>query len=493
MNRVMIAACKSGSGKTLITCGILKALLEDGIRPASFKCGPDYIDPMFHRAVLGIASGNLDSWFTGKDMLCEILQREAADADIAVMEGVMGLYDGIGGASAKGSCYEVAALTGTPIILAVDAHGMGNSICALIRGFQLYDTAHLIKGILLNRVSGAYYERLSAVIEEETGIPVLGFLPKLGEDLLTGRHLGLVMPDETPQLSEKLSRIAAKLRENVNLKKLMEISALAKPETLRNRESVFNKEDVLNKEAVLDKEAQNSMPSQRIKIAVARDEAFCFYYRENFELFETLGAELCFFSPIHEKKLPEDVCGILLGGGYPELHLESLCGNASMREAIRSAISDNMPSLAECGGFMYLHEWIEDKGGVKYPALGILPGGAKWMNHSVRFGYMELSAGQNRPEDSLILTDSSFSEDNPAPLVSLMPEDAHLRGHEYHYFDCTENGSDLTAQKPVSNVKWNCCYVSDSHLWGFPHLYYPSDPRLLENFVRACRIYAQNK
>jgi cobyrinic acid a,c-diamide synthase len=470
----MIAAPKSGSGKTLITCALLQALKEDGFQLSSFKCGPDYIDPMFHRSVLGIPSGNLDSWFTpDPDVLNGILRRESPEtvssdkvssetapeetADhpaLTVLEGVMGLYDGLGGVTSEGSCYDTAVRTGTPVILVVDVRGMGCSVNALLSGFLRYDTAHLIRGVILNRASEGYFGPLKECIEKELGVPVLGWFPKLDGDIFTSRHLGLVMPDETPALQKKLHDAAEILRKTVSLP-----AVLAAAETARVCPAALSSE-----------RKDTAVP---VRIAVARDEAFCFYYRENLEMLQTMGAQLLYFSPLHDRCLPEGTQGLLLGGGYPELYLGELCGNEEMKNSIRQAVADGLPSLAECGGFMYLHEEMEDREGKAFPAVGLLPGRAVWKNHAVRFGYLELL---NRAE-----------MEKDAGRSCILPAGETIRGHEFHYYDCTENGTALHACKPVSGKEWDCCFAGEDHLWGFPHLYYPSNPHVAQNFIRAAR------
>lgn len=387
----------------------------------------------------------------------------------------MGLYDGLGGVTSEGSCYDTAVRTGTPVILVVDVRGMGCSVNALLSGFLQYDTAHLIRGVILNRASEGYFVPLKECIEKELGIPVLGWFPKLDGDIFTSRHLGLVMPDETPALQKKLHDAAEILRKTVSLP-----AVLAAAETAaENEESVPVRAMPAGSCAGStrpDPAAQSPAPEDTaapVRIAVARDEAFCFYYRENLEMLQAMGAQLLYFSPLHDCCLPEGTQGLLLGGGYPELYLRELCGNEEMKNSIRKAVADGIPSLAECGGFMYLHAEMEDREGQAYPAVGLLPGRAVWKNHAVRFGYLELS---NRAET-----------DKTAGRPCILPAGETIRGHEFHYYDCTENGTALHACKPVSGKEWDCCFAGEDFLWGFPHLYYPSDPHVAQNFIRAAR------
>ena len=339
---VLIAAVKSGSGKTTFTCALLEALKRRQLNPRSFKCGPDYIDPMFHKTVIGIPSENLDSFFSTDDQLKEIFERDSKENGISVIEGAMGLYDGLGGISEEGSAYQVASILDIPIILVVDAHGMGRSIIPLLSGFLQYDRMKRIKGVILNKVSPSFCSTITPVIEKELEIDVLGCLPKLTDFNMESRHLGLKMPGEIQNIREKLCAVSEILKENIDINKLIDIgTGERKEQTVRIPDRKYE--------------------TNRVRIGVARDEAFCFYYEENLRVLKEQGAELIYFSPLHDKYLPEKIDGMILGGGYPELFAEKLEQNETMRKSIRDAIEDGIPSLAECGGFMYLHEMLEDQ------------------------------------------------------------------------------------------------------------------------------------
>lgn len=453
---ILIAAPKSGSGKTIVTCSLLQVLKEQGMAPAAFKCGPDYIDPLFHREVIGIPSHNLDSYFAGKETLHAIYEEASADSEIAVAEGVMGLYDGLGGIREEGSAYEIALILNIPILLVVDAHGMGRSIVPLISGFRQYDRNGLIRGVILNRMTGRFYESIAPVIEKETDLPVLGYLPERKELGLESRHLGLKLPGEVRSLKGQLAEAAEIFREHVRVDEIVKIAREAGLEQRPARETGCRQYSTRN-------------VTDPVRIGIARDEAFCFYYEENLRMLERAGAELVFFSPLHDSRLPEGVSALVLGGGYPEVYARELEANKEMRREIRTALDSGMPSVAECGGFMYLHDTLADTDGRAYAMCGALPGKCYYAGKLVRFGYIELREKE----------------------ASFLPEGRPVRGHEFHYYDSENSGSDCRAEKPVTGKSWECAHVSEDYFWGFAHLYYPSCPEIAEHFVERARSYQE--
>lgn len=442
IRRIMIAAPKSGSGKTTITCALLQILKERGENVSSCKCGPDYIDPMFHRQVLGVPARNLDTFFTGEAQTRKLFLRDRSDGELVVMEGVMGLYDGLGGIREEGSSYHLAKVTQTPIILVVDAKGMGKSVIPLIAGFLAYDEAHLIKGVILNRMSAAYYEILKPIAEQELGITVLGFFPENKTLQIASRHLGLLLPNELEDLRGQIQIAAQKLKETVDILGLLQIAENLEP-------------------LAADTCEREKQPVEKTRIAVARDEAFCFYYEENLRMLAQAGAELVFFSPIHDTALPEDIHGLLLGGGYPEIYAKQLSENVSMRTAVREAVLNGIPTVAECGGFLYLHTMLTDREGRSYPMAGVLPGKCFDTGKLVRFGYIELEEKSGH----------------------FLPQGSRIRGHEFHYYDSEDNGADCTAYKPTTGRNYACIHAGENHWYGFSHLYYPSCPEFAEKFV----------
>lgn len=451
---VLIAATKSGSGKTTITCALLQALKERGIRTRAFKCGPDYIDPMFHKQIIGVPSRNLDTFFSGPEQIRELYQMNSKETDdraeISVIEGVMGLYDGLGGIREEGSAYHLAEVLDIPIVLVLDAHGMGRSMIPLLFGFLKYDKSHLIRGVILNRTTPMFLQTIAPLIEQELKLPVLGCFPKTQKLVMPGRHLGLVMPDEIDDIRRQLHEAAVQLEKTVDIDRILAIA-----------DEAGNIDDFSRKTA--------GKPCADLRLAVAQDEAFCFYYEDNLRMLRENGVTIVWFSPIHDEVLPQNIDGILLGGGYPELHARALAANEKMRKAIRDSITAGMPSVAECGGFMYLHDTLVDKTGVSFGMAGVLPAECKDTGKLVRFGYVEI-------------------EEKEAGWLSA---GTRIRGHEFHYYDSSDNGMDCVAQKPVTGRNWPCIHSTPEHWWGYPHLYYPSNPEFVYHFVAQMRKWKQ--
>ena len=438
--RVLLCAPGSGSGKTLITCALLRALVKKGFDPCAFKCGPDFIDPMFHRTVLGVASRNLDLIMAGEEGVKASMWAGAGGCGFGVIEGVMGFYDGLGIEEGLGSSYDLCVRTSTPAILIVDAKGMSTSVVAMIKGYLEYGKERVIKGVILNRVSRAVASELSVMIRNELGIPVIAALPVIKEGVLESRHLGLVLPSEIPELLTKVDRVSDELLKSIDMDALMQIA-----------ESAENIE-------VADKK---SYPQFDVTVGVARDEAFCFYYEENLELLEKMGARIKFFSPIHDERLP-DVSRLIIGGGYPELYAKELSGNESMLRSIREAADSGMPILAECGGFLYLQEKLTDKEGRTFDMAGVLKGSSHMTDKLSHFGYVSAYAN----------ADNAY-----------LKETDRVRGHEFHYYDTTDNGNAMTVTKLSSGKSWSGYQAVNNVFAGFAHLYYPSCEKLIERFL----------
>ena len=454
----MIAALKSGSGKTTITCALLKTLKNKGEQVVSYKCGPDYIDPMFHEQVIEIASKNLDTFFTGEAKTKELFLKNRTESEFVVMEGVMGLFDGLGGIREEGSSYHLAKVTETPILLVVDAQGMGYSIIPMLAGFLAYDKEKLIRGIILNKMSKGYYESIKPLIEKELNIKVLGYFPNQKELQIKSRHLGLVMPNELVKLQKQLQITSEELEKTVDIEEIRHIARQTKEISVPCMEET--KRDYLAEKEVV-----------RPVIAVAKDEAFCFYYADNLSMLQEKGAELVYFSPLEDEKLPAVCDALLIGGGYPELHGEKLSKNVSMRNAIKQAFEEGMPLVAECGGFMYLQEAIIDKNGINHAMAGVVPATCSYKGKLVRFGYIEVREQQS----------------------CFLPEGESIKGHEFHYFDSTMNGEACIATKPTTQKEYPCIIEGESYWLGFPHLYYPSNPHWVERFIKKAREYKRRK
>ena len=455
--RILLAAPGSGSGKTLLTTGLLTLFQNRGIRCRSFKCGPDYIDPMFHKYVLGIDSCNLDSFFLSQEELQALFRKRAADAELSVLEGVMGYYDGIGGNSTSASTYEVATITDTPAILVVNGKGSSLSLAAQIKGFLDYRKDSHICGVILNKTNKMVGERLRPEIEK-LGVRYLGAVPVCETMDIKSRHLGLTMPQEQSELRGHLNAFAKQLEEYLDVDGILELAGYSGeklPEAGKTEQS--NQTDLNQEETKQDEirpiDSESEPPTRRM--AVAMDEAFCFYYQENLDFLRQHGWEVVPFSPLHDVALPEQVHAILLGGGYPELYAKNLSANEPMLASIRNAHAEGIKILAECGGFLYLQEHLEDETGRSWPVAGLIHADGFRTEKLSRFGY-----------------------------ISLMQNGAvRIKGHEFHYWDSTAPGSAFRAEKPQSNRGWDCMYRTDSLLAGFPHLYYLSGPDLILSFL----------
>lgn len=465
--RIMLAAPKSGSGKTLLTCGLLEILRRRGLNPIACKCGPDYIDPMFHRYVLGIPGRNLDSFFLPAEGVRKVLVDAVREeqAGIAVLEGVMGYYDGLGGTETSASSWEIAEITDTPAILVLDCKGASLSAAAMASGFLHFRKKSHIAGVILNRVSSMYYERLAAAVEEASGLPVLGYLPESEEYRMESRHLGLFLPGEIDRLRERIGRLADQMEKSIAVDRVLEVAGML-PLRIENKEKEKAENESMEAESIAKFPAcQEQKVTSRVRIGVARDEAFCFYYQENFRLLEQMGAELVYFSPLRDKKIPDRVDGLLFGGGYPENYARELAKNAAMRESIRRSIAAGMPFLAECGGFLYLHRTLEGSDGKHWEMAGVYPFDAYRTNRLRRFGYVRLltSSGQE------------------------------IHGHEFHYWESEDPGTDWEAVKPTGNRSWRCIHEKGGQIGGFPHLYYASCPDFLRKWLDVCAKGSQKK
>ena len=439
MMQFLIAAPCSGSGKTTLTCAMLAALKKRGADPCAFKSGPDYIDPMFHRAALQVESHNLDLYFSTPDTVRAIYARYAAGHGAAVCEGAMGFYDGQG-LTTRASAWQLADTLGLPVLLVVQPKGASVTLAAQIRGLMAFRSPSRIAGVLLNDCSEKLYRMLKPMLEAETGLPVLGYLPHLPQAVVESRHLGLKTAGEISGLAQKIDLLADALAENLDWTALERLTGQPAP-----RAAGLPPRSAL-----------------RARIAVARDEAFSFLYAETLDALQDAGAELCFFSPVHDAALPANIGGLYLPGGYPELYAGQLSKNTAMRAAIRAAVESGLPTVAECGGFLYLGQALEDAEGVLHPMAGVLPGQGVRKGRLVRFGYAQLCA----QADSLLLRAGET-----------------LPVHEFHHWDSTENGAAFTACKN-ENTQWQCGFANKHLYAGFPHFYWMGTP-LPGRFVQA--------
>lgn len=450
--RIMITAPSSGAGKTMVCCGLLTCLKDRGMKVTAFKCGPDYIDPMFHKEVLGIDSYNLDTFLCGRENTLKIFTRRAGQSKIAVLEGAMGYYDGIGGRVTDASAYDVAKVTDTPAVLLIDGRGISLSIVPHIQGFLAFREEEAkgshIGGVILNHVSQGQYIRLKELIEGEAFVKVYGYVPEMKELSFESRHLGLKKPSEIENFKEKMKLFCGRLEETIDIDGLIRLAESA-PDLPAYTQELPEKK-------------------YKVRIGLSRDEAFCFMYQDNLELLKALGAELVTFSPLYDTKLPEDIHGLILCGGYPELYARQLEENELMRGAVRRALENGLPCIAECGGFMYLQEAIEDSKGVYKGAAGVLKGKCFHAGALKRFGYIVLEGG-------LV-----FGRD-----VGKIP------AHEFHYYDSEHCGNAFMAKKPLSDRGWECMISTDTLLAGFPHIHYEGNQKVAEAFLEACTFTAQ--
>ena len=444
-SRVLFAGTASGSGKTTAVCAALTLLKRRGVKVKSCKCGPDYIDPMFHSAVLGVPCANLDPFFCSEALLRHLLQENAGE-DLTVIEGVMGYYDGTGNTGTDNSTYTVALQTGTPVILVVDGKGAAASLLAVIEGFMRFLPNSYIKGVLFNRMKSHSYRNICALMQARFGnevIPV-GYIPEFSEEYrIPSRHLGLITAGEIAGLTEKINAVTDLCENTVEIDKIISLAQTAK--------------EITDKAPVIP-----AMPP--VHIAVAKDAAFCFYYSDTLRLLEKMGALLVPFSPLNNESVPPEADGLLMGGGYPELYAEQLEKNMIAKESVRRAVLGGMPTVAECGGFQYLGEKLDG-----WQMCGALSHASVASGKLVRFGYVTLTA----KEDGLL---------GPAGTV--------LRGHEFHYWDSTDTGHAFTAKKP-NGKQWDCVVSTPTLYAGYPHLYLPANPKAAESFYRKCLEYKE--
>lgn len=449
MIECLITAPQSGSGKTVMTCALLAAMKARGLIPCAFKAGPDYIDPMFHRAVLKIESHNLDLFLSDEETVRRLYTRYSARHGAAVCEGAMGYYDGLGGTTPRASAWHLADTLALPALLVLRPKGTSLTLAAAVRGLRDFKPNSRLAGILLNDCRPGLYAMLAPMLESETGLPVLGYLPPMPEAELQSRHLGLCTAAEIADLARRINALGRQAEQTIDLDRLTAVCS-------RPRESL---------------PAQPPAAAVRARIAVAQDKAFCFCYAETLDALRAAGAEPVFFSPLQDAALPE--CGgLYLPGGYPELYAEALAKNSALRADILRRIQNGLPTAAECGGFLYLGRTLQGTDGTAYPMVGALPGDGVRTGHLVRFGYAELTAAR----DSLL-----FRAGETIPV------------HEFHYWDSTQNGAELTERKPLTGRSYACGFASPTLYAAFPHLYWAGAPQLARRFVQAAGAYQKER
>jgi len=452
--RLLIAATQSGSGKTAVTSGIMAALRRRGYDVRAYKVGPDYIDPGYLSAASGRPVQNLDTWLTDRQVMTRIFAETSAAADIVFVEGVMGLYDG--GKNGMSSSAEIAKILKLPVVLVIDAKSMGQSAAAIAMGFRDYDPDVSICGVILNRLGSENHRRMICEAFRQINIPVLGSVFRSESMLISERHLGL-LPEQENSDKNRISAIADVIERSVDIGLIIEIA----------NKSVPIKADMRS----------SAQAAAKVKIGIARDEAFSFYYQESFAELERAGAELFFFSPLHDEYLP-DVDGIIFGGGFPEIFAEGLSANESMKKNIYDAASDGIPIYAECGGFMYLTEYITDFNGKRFRMSAVIPASCSMGRQLQKIGYIEARA----LKDTVICRSGTV-----------------IRGHEFH-FSTDEPGIEPSAFpwafsfcRTSSGDSCMSGYASGSVLASYLHISFSGCPELVSNFVAHCLEYHNKK
>ncbi|NRD79188.1 cobyrinate a,c-diamide synthase [Bacillus sp. BRMEA1] len=451
--RLVIAGTGSGVGKTTITIGLMSALRKKGYTVQGFKCGPDYIDPTYHTAVTGRVSRNIDSWMLDHKMVQEIVNRASTGADISIIEGVMGFFDGKDPTNNMGSTAEISIITKSPVVLVVNCASMARSAAAIVKGFQEFLKETQIVGVIANQVgSEGHFKIVKVAIEQECGIPVLGYLKKDQVLTIPERHLGLIPSVERGELNPFFEQLGDTILETVDVDALYGLAKAAKLEIPNSQFGLKEK--------------------NAVKIAVARDAAFNFYYQENFEMLEAAGAELIEFSPLKGEPLPDQIDGFYIGGGFPEEFAEELAEKTEVKRSIRAAIEKGLPTLAECGGFMYLTEYLETTDEKSYAMVGIIPGKVKMQSRLQALGYREI-----RGEEGNFLLKGN--------LIA--------RGHEFHYstFHPRTEFQHAYQTQGMRGFKEEG-YMNGNLIAGYTHFHFGSCPELVENWIEKCKEFQQN-
>ncbi|MHC4139479.1 MAG: cobyrinate a,c-diamide synthase [Planctomycetota bacterium] len=458
--RIMIAGTNSGVGKTTVTLGIMSALVQKGIKVQGFKAGPDYIDPSHHTFVTGNASRNLDTWIMGENACRELFVRSAANADISIIEGVMGLYDGSIDSSGHGSSAHLAKILNTPVILVVNARGVAQSAAAIVLGFKEFDKEINLAGVILNNIaSQSHYDCIKEAIEESCSVTVLGYLKKESNITIPERHLGLIPSEEQKVNSALYDKLGQMVLETIDTDKLLNAAGSAGifPD--------FNKLIFTSRDS-----------SQNVTLAVARDNAFCFYYQDDIDLFEELGAKIKLFSPLNDRSLPDGIDGIFMGGGFPELFANRLMKNESMRNSILDASKQGIVIYGECGGMMYLLEKLIDCEGRSFKMSGVLNGSSRMENRRQGLGYVIADA----------ICDNAIGKRGDT-----------FRAHEFHWSklqDIPDDTSFAYTTRKSNGKKTGFDGICKSNvLASYTHIHFSSNPELARNILSTMAERSKHK
>jgi cobyrinic acid a,c-diamide synthase len=450
--RVVIAGTHSGCGKTSVAAGVLRVLARRGMSVQPYKVGPDFLDPPHLSMAAGRLCRNLDGWMLPQATLVEVFARGAAGAGVAVIEGMMGLFDGIGGTGDEGSTAEVARWLGAPVVLVVDVSASARSAAAAALGFTGFDPRINVAGVIANRTGGPRHVQTLRDALGSSGVPLLGVLPTNPDVAIAERHLGLLPPDDAV-----VDALADAVEEYVDLDAVLRIARTAPPVV------------------VAGSSAFPPMPmASFVRIGIARDEAFSFYYQDALEMLEAHGAQLVPFSPLHDTDLPS-VEGIYIGGGYPEAHAEGLGANAAMRHVVAAAVADGLPTYAECGGLLYLTERIEDAGGQAHPMAGVIPGVSRMHRRPAALSYVNLEA----IEDSLLLRAGES-----------------VRGHEFHHSTVELRTPGMFAYRSIDGrglAEGFDGYRLPGGVASYAHLHLAANPAMAQRFIEACRVFSPGR
>lgn len=443
MNGFILAGTNSGCGKTTITLGLMALLKSMGMKVAPFKAGPDFIDPAFHEKAIGGTSYNLDSYLLPREVLQQHFQEKISGKEIAVVEGVMGLFDGMG-EKGEGSASDLACILNLPVILAVNCKGASQSVVATVHGFATLDPSVKVAGVILNHIPNhEHYLFLKKLIEEKTGITCVGYLPTRSDVALESRHLGLVQATEVNALSEKINHLTTLFEQTIDLDILLKVTQL--PEAF-----AFSSKDVF---------AKWHRNLDGLRIGVAKDEAFTFYYKSNLELMESHGAELVYFSPLHDTSIPRNIDALYIGGGYPEVYASQLSANIELLESLKQTAENGLPIYAECGGLMYLTENIRLLTGETIPMAGIFNSTSAMTKRLQRFGY-----------------------------CSVLLDGAETKAHEFHHSEQLtpdEPNFELAYQvtKASNGRQWSCGLRRKNVLAAYAHVQFLSSPAFYHKII----------
>lgn len=454
--RVLLAGTSSDVGKTTVVLGIMRALKNRNLKVQGYKAGPDYIDTAFHTFATGVSSRNLDTWMLEESVITSLISKHSASADIAIMEGVMGMYDGADVKTMIGSSAHLAKMTKTPVILVINGSGVAASAAAMVLGFKMFDQDVDVKGVIVNKVSGeAHYQLIKEAIEYHVDIPCLGYLTKNENISLKSRHLGLIPSVEVDALDDKINEVASMIEETVDLDVLLSIA-----KTAYIHDSIIENNSEYN-----------------LRIGVPYDSAFNFYYQDNLDLLEDMGCTLVRFSPMKDEALPEGLDGLYIGGGFPEVFAKELSENLTMKKSMKTVIEAGLPTYAECGGLMYLTSSIKTLEGKSYEMLGIFDNTSEMTKRLQRFGYVNVSLNGDT-----VIGDKGLS----------------FKAHEFHRSVVVDRISDakmydIKKERKLEQKTWQCGYMKYNCLGGYPHIHFYSNLEVAKGFLNSCKTYKMEK